>query len=332
MKFSIIVPSHNAQDTIERCALSLLRQNVADKEILLIDDHSEDKTAEICQRMAGEYREVRFLTSARRGASAARNVGLEYARGDIIGFCDSDDTYETYTLELVRNTFLSMNVEAVVGGVRRVKDLKAGFQTIRVCTLPSDRVCSFEDLMALIFTDDDAVMGSCWNKFFKRAMIESVRFNENLSHCEDMHFIFQILSRHQNSTCAVIAKPFYNYTVKADYHSVTRPKDMSSLFEKDGTLRYISSCQAIERDCPLTDRIQERLRDRKVLFAITELWNFRCFRGNAYEKQMTLVKSVFPAFLRSHSYHLSTKIKCMVKLALLRMFRIRATVLGQKLT
>ena len=326
MKFSIIVPFHNAQGDIERCVSSLLQQNVANKEILLIDDHSEDKTAEICQRMAENHPEIFFLHSTGSGVSAARNTGLECATGDIIGFCDSDDSYEPYTLEIVQEAFRSFCADAVVGGIRRVKDSEAGFQTIRVSTLSFDRVCSFQDLLSLTFTHGEAIMGSCCNKFFKKSLIESVRFDETLTHCEDMHFVFRILSHHRDNVCAILAKSLYNYSIKS-IGSVTRPKNKADLFETDGTFRYISALRAIERDCPLTDLQRKYLKDLKTMFAINGLWTLRCYRGAAYEKQITLIKNGFSSFL--YGRPVLPKIKGIAKLLLWHIGRIRMTVFGQ---
>lgn len=328
MKFSIIVPARNARKTITRCVSSLLKQNVTDKEILLIDDHSEDGTAEICRRMAEDYPEVLFFTSAGRGVSAARNAGLKYAAGDVIGFCDSDDAYEPYTLELVRRTFLSANADAVVGGFKRARDSEEGLQTVRIFTFPSDRICSFADLMDFTFTHNKAIMGSCCNKFFKREMLESVRFDETLTHCEDMHFVFQILSRHKDAVCAIIAKPLYNYSVASPYSSATRPENLSALFRADGTSQYILSFQAIERDCSLSDRQRKYLKDLKTLFAIDGLWKLRCYRGPIYEKQIALIRSGFPAFLYGRPFY--AKIKGIAELFFWRMWRMRALPPGRK--
>jgi len=84
---SIVIPAYNAADTIEGCLQSLLNQTVPqDKyEILVVNDGSTDKTAEIVQSLG-----VKCLTQKNKGPAAARNLGAMEATGDIILFTDSD--------------------------------------------------------------------------------------------------------------------------------------------------------------------------------------------------------------------------------------------------
>lgn len=97
---SIIIPVYQAAATLERCLRSILSQAPAESEILLVDDGSTDGSAALCDEWAARDSRVRAFHRKNGGASAARNSGLQYAKGTYIQFVDSDDAllpglYET---------------------------------------------------------------------------------------------------------------------------------------------------------------------------------------------------------------------------------------------
>ena len=99
-RISVIVPAYNAQDCLDKCIESILKQTFADLELIVIDDGSGDKTAAICDKWAAEDKRVRVLHKENGGVSRARNSGLDMAQGELISFVDADDhilpdAYET---------------------------------------------------------------------------------------------------------------------------------------------------------------------------------------------------------------------------------------------
>ncbi len=85
---SVIIPAHNARKYVLSAIGSVLQQNYAPIEILLIDDGSTDGTAELVQR---EMPQVRIIQQANVGVAAARNTGLRHVTGELICFLDADD-------------------------------------------------------------------------------------------------------------------------------------------------------------------------------------------------------------------------------------------------
>lgn len=91
IKYSVIIPVYNAQKTLKRCLDSLLQQTRDDVEIILINDGSLDKSWEIIQNYKNRFPNIKTVDQANAGVSAARNRGLDIARGTYITFVDSDD-------------------------------------------------------------------------------------------------------------------------------------------------------------------------------------------------------------------------------------------------
>lgn len=90
-KISVIVPVYKCEDFIDEMLQSLLHQTLQDMEFILVDDGSPDRSGEICEKYAAEDKRIVVIHKNNGGVGAARNVGLERATGEYIGFCDSDD-------------------------------------------------------------------------------------------------------------------------------------------------------------------------------------------------------------------------------------------------
>lgn len=91
---SVVMPSYNTAGTVEESIQSVLSQSYANWELIVVDDHSADATAEIIKRTAGRDPRVRlFINERNLGAAAARNRGIHEAAGDYIAFLDSDDLW-----------------------------------------------------------------------------------------------------------------------------------------------------------------------------------------------------------------------------------------------
>ena len=89
---SVITPFYNREQYIEKCINSILRQTYSNWELILIDDGSEDSTAEICKKYMQQDRRIKMLTNDRNsGVAYSRNKGLDSSQGEYIIFVDSDD-------------------------------------------------------------------------------------------------------------------------------------------------------------------------------------------------------------------------------------------------
>lgn len=97
---SVIIPAWNAEAFIEETLRSAVEQTFKDIEIIVVDDYSTDRTAEIAERMAADDPRIRcFRNPQNSGVSKTRNFAIEQARGAYIALLDSDDIWLPEKLE-----------------------------------------------------------------------------------------------------------------------------------------------------------------------------------------------------------------------------------------
>lgn len=92
-KVSIIMPVYNSERYVSYAIDSVLNQSFEDFELILVDDGSVDKSGQICDVYAQKDARIRVIHQRNQGLCAARNAGLNIAKGDYIGFIDNDDFY-----------------------------------------------------------------------------------------------------------------------------------------------------------------------------------------------------------------------------------------------
>jgi len=115
VKVSVIVPAYNRAHTIRRCLDSALGQTISPHEVIVVDDASTDDTTSVVKSISDER--LRLITMPlRKGAQAARNVGIKNAKGDYIAFLDSDDEWLPEKLEWQIQEITRMKKPCVVHG------------------------------------------------------------------------------------------------------------------------------------------------------------------------------------------------------------------------
>lgn len=99
MKISIITPCYNAEPYIARTIQSVQNQTITDWEMIIVDDGSNDNSADIIKDFASKDARIKLLQKENGGSASARNMGLAIAQGEFIQFLDADDTIESSKLE-----------------------------------------------------------------------------------------------------------------------------------------------------------------------------------------------------------------------------------------
>ncbi len=229
-KASVIVPCWNVEKWVEDAVNSVLRGSFPDFEIIAVDDGSTDGTGAILDRLASVDARVRVLHLPNRRVSAARNSGLDEARGEYVFFLDGDDTYDPEFLALgvgemsatgADYCIFPMNVTELGGGVPRFEPLKSDYhcsssEEIRSRLISRFIGYSMEHVRRWyggepLFSQREP--GGVWRCVYRRALIERhhVRFNESIFLYEDALFNCDYLSWAQKTTCR--PEPVYNYVL-----------------------------------------------------------------------------------------------------------------------
>ncbi len=118
-KISIITATFNSEECIEKCLVSIEDQSFRNFEHIIIDGLSTDKTLEIVNNFKSPYRIV--ISEPDRGIYDALNKGIQFAKGDIVGFLHSDDTFSApFILELIAKSFDENNIDATYGNLKYV--------------------------------------------------------------------------------------------------------------------------------------------------------------------------------------------------------------------
>ena len=192
-KVSVIIPFNNVENYIEECLNSVLCQTLDDMEIILINDASTDRTLEIVKGYLQKDSRIKLINiNERKGQGFARNRGIEIAKGEYIGFVDSDDFIEPDMYECLYNSAKSNDTDISMCQVREYDDINENYITSDYYSLSclsafQNEVFSAEDTKNYILDINVAL----WNKIYKREYLNNIgeKFPEGFIY-EDLPFFF----------------------------------------------------------------------------------------------------------------------------------------------
>ena len=121
IKVSVIVPVFNTEKYLEKCLNSLINQTLQDIEIICINDGSTDKSADIIKKFTNKDSRFKLINQENKKQGAARNAGMKIAKGEYIGFVDSDDWVDLEYYEKLYNAAKRHNFDIALGTNVRVK-------------------------------------------------------------------------------------------------------------------------------------------------------------------------------------------------------------------
>lgn len=222
---SVIVPVYNAEKTLERCVDSILAQDYRDFELLLVDDGSTDRSAEICEHYAEADGRVRVTHQENAGVSETRNRALDSARGRYIQFLDADDWIVPEATGLFVRAAEESGAELVVSDFYRV----VRSWTAHKGSIDEEGILSREEFADwMLKSPADYYYGVLWNKLYRRSIIERfrLRMDGKLKWCED--FIFNMEYILHVSRVFVLRVPTYYY-VKTEGSLVSQAMKLGSI-------------------------------------------------------------------------------------------------------
>ncbi|MPS63476.1 MAG: glycosyl transferase family 2 [Chryseobacterium sp.] len=226
-KISIIVPVYNVENYLAKCLDSLVNQTYQNIEILVVNDGSTDDSGKIINDFSVKFPEkIKAFYKKNGGLSDARNVGIDNATGDYIGFVDSDD----YVLETMFEEMLDLaekhSAEMVICNIQKVDERGNVIQKLTQIPNMPEKI----DLETHFSVFSDISYFAC-NKLFKKELFETKRFKQGISF-EDIQLIPKLLLE-----CKTIAQ-----TQHFHYQYLERQNSIS----KTHTEKGLDILQAVE--------------------------------------------------------------------------------------
>ena len=280
VKISIIVPVYNCEKYIEKCIKSLINQTLKDIEIIFVNDGSTDNSKSILESFTDPR--IKILEKKNSGQSSARNIGLDIAQGEYIGFVDSDDWVDEDYFERLYNTAKKYDADIAMADFIRKGPKK---HTIRL-NIAEEKV--YEKIENKIKIANALKEGCIWNKIYKKEILNGIRFTEGMFF-EDGPFTIKAL--YAANKLVTVPKTYYYYFQNPS--STVKTMDKAKRLDKEKSKReildfikskniniadktYWAVCKKYNFAGFTILTIQESIKSKRlVLFGIVPLWGLK---------------------------------------------------------
>jgi glycosyltransferase involved in cell wall biosynthesis len=219
-KISVVVPVFNSELHLQKCIDSICKQTYVNLEIIIVNDGSTDNSSVISDDLANKDNRIKVIHKKNEGVSVARNIGVELATGEYIGFVDSDDWLEQDAYEKIVDIIIEQRVEAVIFEYKIVHEdgnYKHNYYK---------KLNGFMTNEKAIESVISPVSRFIWNKVFSKRLLKDIEFDSTLFYGEDTLYAIQALSKAQ--LIFYLSEPLYNYFQSPS--SVTRSEFNSKIF------------------------------------------------------------------------------------------------------
>lgn len=260
---SVIVPVYGAESYLEKCVRTIMNQTYKNLEIILVDDKSPDNSGDLCDKLAKEDKRIIVIHREENGGiSAARNSGIDIAKGDFIGFSDCDDYMHARNFEILHRLLQDNKVDIVVADYLEIEDDDNNHADEEIVyeNIKKERYGGVECMNHLL-TKRNVKTILPWNKLYRRKVFDAGHRFPNGINGEDDFCIPHLLCTAEE----VI------YTDVSLYYWRKRPTSYSRSFKLSRTT-YLYVLE--EREEFLQDKISSDLKHRFLVHYMEILWDF----------------------------------------------------------
>lgn len=218
MTLSIIIPIYNVEKYLVETLETVLAQTFKDFELILVDDGSTDGSGRICDEFAKKDSRIRVIHKENAGVSEARNTGVQSAKGEYIGFVDSDDIIEPCMYELMISAAKKYNCDIIQ--CEHDRDPQLSCNDYRILDNENFEINSGDKIVRDIFIKKGARCTNIlalWSKVYKRELFEGIVFPPGKVY-EDEARTYQIILK--TNRVGELNLPLYHY-VKRDNSIIT---------------------------------------------------------------------------------------------------------------
>lgn len=309
-KISIIVPAYNEEKHIARCLDSILNQTFSDFEVLCIDDGSTDSTFDIIKKYSEADSRIIPFKNTGKGVSSARNLGLDNAKGEYIGFVDSDDFIQPQTYEFLLRAIIENNADMSVCNFIRTSKINTQFFDY------TSEICTGEKLLK---NNNFNSIYCVWTKLIKKYII--TEYFENFITGEDTLFTSYLWL---NSKLTIfIDLPLYNYYLNTN--SVTL-KDYSKEKWKSIIKAYLLSYRVF-KNSNKEKEVSLDLLDSSLKF----LLSYRMYYKDYSKEIKELFKECFYEYKKCSDISLANKIYVYISYHFPLLYELRRKLLDKTL-
>ena len=187
---SIVIPVYNVEKYLKKCLDSIINQTYKNLEIILVNDGSTDKSADICKEYAKNDKRIIYIEQENQGLSCARNTGINNIHGKYIAFVDSDDYININFIEKLYTILIETNSDIAVCNYSKVNenskiDINKKEEDVK-------RVFSGTSKFYNIYNELENVTVVAWNKLYKVDIFKNIRYPNGKVH-EDEFVIYDII-------------------------------------------------------------------------------------------------------------------------------------------
>ena len=211
-ELSIIVPIYKVEKYLDECIQSILGQTFTDFELILVDDGSPDACPQMCDAIAEQDSRVRVIHQKNGGLSAARNTGIEAARGNWLGFVDSDDFVAPDFYEKLYNAAVNAGADCAVCSVQLTHE-----DGSRMDTPPQWNAYgggyTGKEILKTITWQNNAPYLVAWNKLYRREVFRTLRYPVGRIN-EDVFVFAELFDTIKKVAC--VEQPLYFYRQRKD--------------------------------------------------------------------------------------------------------------------
>lgn len=214
-KISVIIPVYNVGDLLYKCVESVKNQILDNIEIILIDDGSTDNSGQICEKICEKYKGIRVIHKVNEGVSVARNLGIQIAEGEYIGFVDADDYLDKTMYSKMYTQAKTQNSDIVMCDVNIEYENRIEVDTINL--LNESTRLEVNSIYPELLME---MAGSMWKCIYKKELLikNNILCPVGLKLSEDR--IFNILAFGYAKNIYYLKEPLYIQKVRSN--SATR--------------------------------------------------------------------------------------------------------------
>ena len=237
---SVIVPVYNSEKGLKRCLDSILNQKNDDIEVILVDDGSNDSSANIIQQYMTQFAQIVYYTKEHTGVADTRNYGMSKAKGEYILFVDSDDYIDTNLLKRLEY-FIEKKIDVIKFKIARVNE--GGEIQEKIKGAIFDTV-SGEEAFKRLYSSDELLDSPCVY-LFRREYIEKNKFQFKVGTYHEDFGLVPIIVIHADT---VVSLDYYAYFYVESKDSITRNNNYEKTIQKmrDSLTQYDTMLKKIK--------------------------------------------------------------------------------------